>query len=152
MFETIWKVCTSIMNNWIQNSIVLLDFLHGFHQGRGTGTAVMEAKLEQHLSGIVNKPIFQVFINFSKTNDSLDQGVCMEIQRGYGLGPRLQLILKRYWDRHRVVPKSRNYYRCPFITGGRMKQGDPVSLTIFNIVVYTVFRATLQEVCVPQED
>ena len=122
MFETIWKVCTSIMNNWIQNSIVLLDFLHGFHQGRGTGTAVMEAKLEQQLSGIVNKPIFQVFINFSKTNDSLDQGVCMEIQRGYGLGPRLQQLIQRYWDGHSVFPKSWKWWQ----THGELRGGGLV--------------------------
>ena len=33
-----------------------------------------------------------------------------------------------------------------------MTQGDPVSLTIFNIVVDEVVRAVLLEVCGPQEE
>ena len=37
LVDTIWKVCTSIMNSWLQSSIVLYDVLHGFQQG-GTRT------------------------------------------------------------------------------------------------------------------
>ena len=29
MVETIWKVCTSIVNSWLQSSIVIHDVLHG---------------------------------------------------------------------------------------------------------------------------
>ena len=32
-----------------------------------------------------------------------------------------------------------------------MKQGDPVSLALFNIIVDAVVRATLQEICGPKE-
>ena len=49
MVDTICKVCTSIVNSWLQSSILLHDVLHGFRQGRGTGTEIMEAKLEQQL-------------------------------------------------------------------------------------------------------
>ena len=47
LVETIWKVWTSIFNSRIQSSIVLHDVLHGFRQGRGTGKAIIEAKLDQ---------------------------------------------------------------------------------------------------------
>ena len=71
----------------------------------------------------------------------------MEILSGYGLGPKLQRLLQRYWGGQRVVPKSGKYYGRPFSTGRVVTQGDPVSLNIFNIVVDAVFRAYLQEVC-----
>ena len=45
LVETIWKVCTSIVNSRLRSSIVLHDVLKGFQQGRGTGTAIMEEKL-----------------------------------------------------------------------------------------------------------
>ena len=32
-----------------------------------------------------------------------------------------------------------------------MTQGDPVSPTLFNIIVDAVFRETLQDICVTQE-
>ena len=56
----------SIVNSRIQSSIVLHDALHGFRKGRGTGTAIIEAKLEQQLAGIVHEPLFQVFIHVRK--------------------------------------------------------------------------------------
>ena len=96
LVDTIWKVCTSIVNSRLQSSILLHDVLHGFQQGRGTGTAIMEAKLEQKLTGIVHKPLFQVFIGVRKAYDSLDLGICMEILCRYGLVPRLQWLLQRY--------------------------------------------------------
>ena len=135
MVDTIGKVCTSILNSGLQRFIVINDVLQGFRQGRGTGTAITEAKLEEQLAGIFHVPFFQVFINVRKFYDSLDRGICMEILRGYGLGPRLQRLLHRYLYEHRVVPKSGKYYGRPFSTGRGVTQGDPISLTLFNIIV-----------------
>ena len=66
MVETIWKVCTSIVNSQLRSSIVIHDVLHGFRQGWGSGTEIMEAKLKQQLAGIVHEPLFRVFIDVSK--------------------------------------------------------------------------------------
>ena len=41
----------------------------------------------------------------------------MEILRVYGLVPKLQRLLQRYWEGQRVVPKSGKYYGYPFSTG-----------------------------------
>ena len=133
LVETIWKVCTSIMNSRLQSSIVLYDVLHGFRHGRGSGTEIMEAKQEQQLAGIVHKPLCQVFIDVSKAYYSLDQGRCMEILCGYGLGPKLQWLLHWYWYGKRVVPRSEKYYGYTFSTGRGVTQGYLVSL-IFKIL------------------
>ena len=66
LVEVIWKVCLLIMNNRIQQNINLHDALHGFRQGRGMGTATMEAKLTQKLVRIVHEQLFQVFIDMWK--------------------------------------------------------------------------------------
>ena len=50
-----------------------------------------------------------------------------------------------------VVTKSGKYDGPTFSTGRGVTQGDPVSLTIFNIVVDAVARADLQEVFGSQE-
>ena len=63
LVENISKVCTTIINIWFRSSIVLHDGLQNFTQGRGTGTAIMEAKLEQQLAGIVHDPLSQVFLD-----------------------------------------------------------------------------------------
>ena len=101
--------------------------------------------------GIVHETLFQVFIDVRKACNSLDQGRCMETLREYGLGPRLQRLLQRYWDIQRVVTNAGKYYVQPFSMGRGVTQGDPVYMELFNIIVDAVFRATLQEICEPQE-
>ena len=105
---------------------------------------MMEAKLEQKLAGILHKPLFQVFLDVRKAHNSLDQGRCTEILREYGLGLRLQQLLQRYWEGQRVVTKSGKYYRRPFSRGRGATQGEPVSPTLFNIIVDALGRETLQ--------
>ena len=75
----------------------------------------------------------------------------MEIIRVYGLVPKLQWLLHRYWDGQKVVLKSGKFFVHPFNTKRGVTQGYLVSPTIFNLLVDTVVRAALLEVCVPQE-
>ena len=75
----------------------------------------------------------------------------MEILRGYGLGPKLQWLLQRYWDGQKVVPKAGKLFGRPLNTERGGTQGYPSSPMIFNIVVNEVVRAVLMEVCGTQE-
>ena len=68
----------------------------------------------------------------------------MEILREYGLGPRLQQLIQRYWYGHRVVPKSMMHDGRPFNTGRRVTQGDQVSPKLFNIIVDALVKDTLK--------
>ena len=126
------------MNNNLWDAITLHKTLNGYRQGRRVGTATMEEKLDQQLAGIVPEPLFQVIIDVQKAYYYLDRGICMEIIMGYGHGNNLQMLLQRYWDKQKVVPKARNSFGRPFWTEKRVTQGDPVSLNIFNIVMDAV--------------
>ena len=85
------------MNNRISSVITLHDALHRFRQGRETGTAPIEAKLVQQLTGLVHKLLFQVLLDLQKSYDYLDRGTYMDILRGCGLGPNLHRLIQRYW-------------------------------------------------------
>ena len=67
----------------------------------------------------------------------------MYILRGFGLGDNLQRILQRFWGKQGVVPKSVKLFGRPFGMERGVDQGEPVSLTIFNIMVDAVVRAVL---------
>ena len=75
----------------------------------------------------------------------------MEILRGYGLGSNMARLLNHYQGQQRIVPKAGKFLRGAFRTGRGVTQGNPASPMIFNIVVYAVVRAVLDEVCGPQE-
>ena len=45
-----WKLITAIINCWMACNIKLHNTHHGFHPGRGTGTAIMETKIHMQLA------------------------------------------------------------------------------------------------------
>ena len=72
LVDILWKLCSVVVNCWMKMSAVLNDALHGFIEGRGTGTATLERNLDQQLAGLLHEPLFQVFLYFWKAYDSLD--------------------------------------------------------------------------------
>ena len=47
LVELVWKVVAVVLNLHLTASITYHNFLNGFQEGRGTGTATLEAKLLQ---------------------------------------------------------------------------------------------------------
>ena len=89
LVKVVWKVCAAVVNCRLERGVVLNDDLHGFRVGQVTGTARLEAKLSQQLSGIAHEPIFQVFLDIRKVYEYLDKGRCLEVLRAYGMGLNL---------------------------------------------------------------
>ena len=73
---------------------MLHNALHVFRTGRWTGTAIIEANMSQQLVGISHEPLFQVFLDLQKAYYLLDWEWCLELLRGYGMGPNLDGILE----------------------------------------------------------
>ena len=71
----------------------------------------------------------------------------MDILRGYGMVPNLYILLGQYWDKQRIVPKAGKFLGRQFGTERSVMQGDPAPPMIFNIVLDTVVREVLEEVC-----
>ena len=76
---------------------------------------------------------------------------CLELLRGYRIGLNLSQILYNYWKRHQIVSKVVKCLGAASVTGRGVTQGNPEPPMIFNIVVYAVVRAVLEEVCSLQE-
>ena len=52
LVEVLWKLVLDILNCRLTVSITFHDFLHGFREGRGTVTAILESKLLQQLESL----------------------------------------------------------------------------------------------------
>ena len=80
------------------------------------------------------------FVTASAAYDALDRSRCLEILEGYGVGPSTRRLLETYWRRLTMVTKAERYYGGAFKGARGFTQGDPLSPTIFNVVVDEVVR------------
>ena len=55
--EVLWKVCSVVVNFQLKRISVFHNALHGFIEGIGAGTAIMDANLSQQLVGIAHDPL-----------------------------------------------------------------------------------------------
>jgi hypothetical protein len=88
LLEVIYKLISSIINRRLAKALnnKFHDAIHGFREGRGTGTATIEAKLLMQLAARSNKPLHMVFMDLKKAYDTLDRDRTMKILKGYGVG------------------------------------------------------------------
>ena len=106
------------------DAIELHDSLHGCHAKRGTGTAVIKAKLAQQLSYLELQPFYGVFLDLKKAFDVIDQGCCIMILEGYGVGPWMIWLVRTYWQDAIMVCRASGNYGQPFKAGvGTLQDG-----------------------------
>ena len=140
LLEILYKLISSIINARLSEAVQLDDALHGFRAKRGTGTAIMEAKLLAQLSCREDQPLYMIFLDLKKAYDTLDRVQAMRILKGYGVGDNIRRIINTIWEGDTMVPRQEGYYGKPFKAKRGVRQGDIVSPFIFNIMVDAVVR------------
>jgi hypothetical protein len=144
LLESMWKVCKRVMDTRL-NRIPLHESLHGCCDGRGTGTAVMEAKLAQQLAHLEQVPFYGIFLDLKKAFDSMDRELCLLILGGYGVGPKMIRLIRNFWENAKMVCQASVNYGTPFQAGRGITQGGPLSAKLFNVIVDAVAWDWLQE-------
>jgi hypothetical protein len=109
LLEPIWKVIKRVMDKPLE-AIALHDSLHGCRNRRGTGAAVIEAKLAQQLAHIEQTPFYGVFINLKKAFDAMDQERCLLILEGHGAGLNMRRLIHHFWDEATNVCRASGNY------------------------------------------
>jgi hypothetical protein len=122
------------------NTFELHDSLHGCRKARRTGTAGIEAKLAQQLARLEQVPFYGVFLDLKKAFDAMSRERCILILEGYGVGPRMILLISNSWRNAVLVCRASENYGSPFQAGRGMTQGGPLSAKLFNILVDAVAR------------
>ena len=144
LLEPFWKVVEGIMDVRL-GIIEFHPFMHGFVKGRGCGTAGIEAKLAQQLAYLRQTPLYGIFIDLRKAYDAMDRDRCLEIMKGYGVGPNMLGLIRTFWDEQQLVCRAARRYGEPFQAFRGVTQGGPLSPKIFNIMVDAVVREWISQ-------
>ena len=86
LVEVTWKVVAVILHRRLTTAIKFHDALHGFREGRGTGTSTLKAKLLQQLASMREEVLYVIFLDLTKAYNALDRSRILEILKGYGVG------------------------------------------------------------------
>ena len=134
------KVVAAILHCQLTQAITYHDALHGFWEGCGTGTATLDAKLLQQLVAMREEVLYVILLDLTKAYDALYRSRSLEILKGYGVGNRVRRLLREYWVKSTMMARAGGYYGIVFKGEQGVTQGDPLSPTIFNVVVDEVVR------------
>ncbi len=96
LLELLWKVVERIMD-WRLNVLPLHEALRGCRNGRGTGMAILEAKLAQQLAYLEQAPFYGVSLDLKKAFDAMDRERCLLILEGYGAGLNMVRLIRNFW-------------------------------------------------------
>ena len=102
------------------------DGLHGFREGRGTGTATLKAKLLQQLAAMREEVLYVIFLALTKAYDALDRSRSLYIMKGYGVGERVRRLLREYCNKLTMVERAGGYYGTGFKVGRGVTQVEPL--------------------------
>ena len=93
-----------------------------------------------------------IFLDLTKVYDALDRSRCLGILEGYGVNPGARRLLQNYWRRLTMAARAGGYYGAAFKGARGVTQGDPLSPTIFNVVVDAVVRHWLEGLRTAKEE
>ena len=94
----------------------------------------------QQLAAMRKEVLYVIFLDLTKAYDALDRSRTLDILKGYGVGDRVRRLLATYWERSTMVAREGRYYGTEFKGERGVTQGEPLSPTIFNVVVDAVVR------------
>ena len=138
--EVMWKSVAVIINCRFTASITYRKSLHRFWVGRSMGTATLEFKLLQQVAAVRELVLHVIFLDLNKSYDALYRSRFLDILGEYDIGPRALRLLQMYWERLHILEQAVGCYGEPFHGERGVTQDDPLSPTIFNVVVDAVVR------------
>ena len=84
--------------------------------------------------------LYVIFLDLTKVYDALDWSRSLKILEEYGVRPQARQLLRAYWRKSTMVARAGGYFGTGFKGERGVTQGDPLSPTIFNVVVDTLVR------------
>lgn len=142
LLDVVYKVLARVIRRRLQTyeNLTLGEYQGGFREGRGTIDQIFGIKTLMSKSYEQNLSLHMLFIDFRQAYDSIQRQKLYEALNCLGVPRKLiNLIKMTLKGTHcRVVVDGKLSEKFEVRTG--LKQGDPMSTTLFNLVLEKVIR------------
>src|SRR6218665_1817814 len=129
----IGKVLMIVLLNRLmaQTEEYLADEQAGFRKDRSTIQQILMLRLIAEKAKRKTKPIYNCFVDFQKTFDSIKQDIIWATLRSYGIGKRLTQILQNIRESSKAAIKIGKGLGEWYTAKVGSRQGDPISPNTF---------------------
>ena len=79
--------------------------------------------------------LYETLLDLHKAYDDPDRGRCPEIFAAYGMVTWTIRLLQRYWNQLTMFARAGSYFGSLFKDHNVVTKGDPLSPTIFKVVL-----------------
>ena len=110
LVEIIWKVIAVILDRCFTASITYHNSLHRFRASFITGNTTLEIKLIHQVADFREALLHTIFLYLHRAYDAFDRSRCLDILKGYGVVPRALHLLRKYWERMKMLERAEGYY------------------------------------------
>ena len=148
LLACIYKIYSSVLNNRIQKYLetghILCDQQNGFRANRSCEDHifVMDSLINTRLKD--NKSLYAAFIDFTKAFDLVDRDLLFLQLLNNGLDGNLYFALKSLYVQTSANIRVNNYTTDWFDINNGVRQGDPLSPTLFSIFINDLIKEVEQ--------
>ena len=122
-----------------------LDEQHGFRPNRGPGDGQFCFRRLVEVAASHAVPVFAGLVDFKQAFDSLDRATLWALLQAYGVHPKLVALLQDLYDGSTASVRANGHTSPPFPVTAGVRQGCPLSPTLFNVYMDFVARAFLHQ-------
>ena len=149
LLSCLYKLYSSFINSrlqtYIENNNVLEDEQNGFREGRSCEDHiyVMDTLINTQITN--KKPVFACFIDFSKAFDLINRDQLMLQLLNKNIDGKIYWSLKSLYAHTSSCIKLNNLYTSYFDIHNGVRQGDPLSPTLFSLFIDSLIKEIKRE-------
>lgn len=142
LLDTVYKIMAKCLEMRLKQygEEIIGDYQCGFRAGRSVMDHIFTLKQTQRMGYEYEIPIHVMFIDFQKAYDSIKRNQLYEVMKKLEIPRKLIRLTKVTLEKTKTKIKFNNHMSDYFETNTGLKQGDPLSTTLFNLMLEYIIR------------